>query len=69
MVRNLRPKEAAQALGYSESHFWALAKTDPDFPQLIRLSPKCTVVREADLAAYMDLKAQKSASTKKAVAA
>ena len=61
MVNNRRPKDAAKALGCSESHFWWLAKNDPDFPQLIKLGPKWTVVRDADLAAYVDRKAKLSA--------
>jgi prophage regulatory protein len=62
MVKNLRPRPAADALGVSLSTFWHKAKTDPDFPPLIKLGPKCTVVREADLEAYVDLKAQASRS-------
>ncbi|MBA2964990.1 MULTISPECIES: helix-turn-helix transcriptional regulator [Ramlibacter] len=58
MVKNLRPREAAQALGIGLSTFWLKAKTDPDFPQLISLGPKATVVREADLEAYVEKKAQ-----------
>ncbi len=60
MVKNLRPRQGADAIGVGLSTFWRLASTDPDFPQLIRLSPRCTVVREADLQAYMDLKAAKA---------
>lgn len=37
MVRNLRPRQAAAALGISVSSFWVWAKTDPDFPPLIHL--------------------------------
>lgn len=58
MVKNLRPREAAQALGIGLSTFWLKAKTDPDFPPLISLGPKSTVVREADLEAYVERKAQ-----------
>jgi predicted DNA-binding transcriptional regulator AlpA len=57
MVKNLRPREAAEALGIGLSTFWAKAKTDPDFPPLISLGPKATVVREADLEAYVEKKA------------
>ncbi|MDP3835038.1 MAG: hypothetical protein Q8Q82_13835 [Hydrogenophaga sp.] len=69
MVLNRRPKDAAQALGCSESHFWWLAKNDPDFPPLIKLGPKWTVVRDADLAAYVDKKARLTASGKELAAA
>lgn len=58
MVKNLRPRQAADALGIGLSTFWLRAKTDPDFPSLISLSPRCTVVRERDLADYVDKKAQ-----------
>ena len=57
MVKNLRPREAAEALGIGLSTFWLKAKTDPDFPALISLGPKATVVREADLEAYVEKKA------------
>lgn len=61
MVQNLRPRQAADALGIGLSTFWRNAKSDPDFPPLIRLSAKATVVRQADLEAYVDKKAQASA--------
>ena len=57
MVKNLRPRDAAQALGIGLSTFWLKAKTDPDFPQLISIGPKATVVRESDLEAYIEKKA------------
>jgi prophage regulatory protein len=60
MVRNLRPRQAADALGIGLSTFWLKAKTDPDFPQLIQLGPKSTIVREADLEAYVEKKAEAS---------
>lgn len=62
MVKNLRPRQAADALGIGLSTFWLKAKTDPDFPTLIQLGPKSTVVREADLEAYVE---KKAASAKK----
>lgn len=66
MVKNLRPRQAAEALGIGLSTFWLKAKTDPDFPPLISLGPKATVVREADLEAYMGIKAEASRSTRHA---
>jgi predicted DNA-binding transcriptional regulator AlpA len=54
----VRPKEAAQMLGVGLSTFWLRVKTDPDFPQLIKLSPKVCVVRIADLEAYVTGKAE-----------
>ena len=53
----VRPKEGAAILGIGLSTFWLRAKTDPDFPQLIKLSPKTVVVRLADLDAYVAAKA------------
>lgn len=64
MVCNLRPRDAAKALGTSESQFWALAKRDPEFPQLIRLSARVTIVRSADIEAYVEKKAKQSAGHK-----
>lgn len=60
MVKNLRPRQAADALGIGLSTFWLNARTDPDFPTLIQLGPKTTVVREADLEAYIEKKAEAS---------
>jgi predicted DNA-binding transcriptional regulator AlpA len=54
----VRPKEAAQMLGVGLSTFWLRVKTDPDFPQLIKLSPKICVMRVADLEAYVTGKAE-----------
>jgi predicted DNA-binding transcriptional regulator AlpA len=62
MVKNLRPRQAAEALGIGLSTFWLKAKTDADFPPLIRLGPKATVVREADLEAYVQKKADGGAT-------
>lgn len=66
MVKNLRPREAAQALGIGLSTFWLKARTDPDFPPLISLGPKATVVREADLEAYVEKKARATNTTRPA---
>jgi prophage regulatory protein len=68
MVKNYRPRQAAEALGISLSSFWLKAKTDPDFPPLIKLGPASTVVRESDLEAYVEKKAQAVAAKKKVVA-
>lgn len=65
MVKNLRPRQAADALGIGLSTFWLKTKTDPDFPPVIRLGPKCSIVREQDLIAYVD---KKAAATKKVTA-
>lgn len=58
MVKNLRPRQAADLLGVGLSTFWLIAKNDPDFPSLISLSPRCTVVREQDLADYLNRKVE-----------
>lgn len=49
-----RPKQAAEALGIGLSTFWELAKNDKRFPSLIKLGPRVTAVRAADLAAYVE---------------
>lgn len=59
MIKNLRPRQAADALGIGMSTFWLWAKTDPDFPKLIKMSPQCTVVREQDLIDYVEKKAKR----------
>ena len=69
MVRNLRPRQAAEALGIGLSTFWLRAKTDPDFPLLVRLGPKSTVVRETDLEAYVEKKASEAREAAEAVSA
>jgi len=67
---NLRLKLAStDVLGCSESHTWWLAKNDPDFPPLIKLSQRCTVVNRDQLLAYVDKKAQQTAGAKAVAAA
>ena len=51
-----RPREAAKILGIGLSTFWLWAKKDPEFPQLVKLSTRCTAVRLSDLHAYVDRK-------------
>lgn len=68
MVKNLRPRQAADALGIGLSTFWLKTKTDPDFPPVIRLGPRCSVVREQDLAAYVDKKAEATKHDQRAIA-
>lgn len=66
LPENLRLKLAASdVLGCSESHAWWLAKNDPDFPPLRKLSQRCTVVSREQLLAYVERKAV----TKEAAAA
>lgn len=52
-----RIKQAAQYLGMGESTVWRKAKTDPDFPQPIKLSERVTAWRVADLEAYIERQA------------
>lgn len=54
----VRPQKAANILGISLSSFWLKAKSDPDFPTLIKLSPRTTVVRLSDLEKYITAKAK-----------
>jgi predicted DNA-binding transcriptional regulator AlpA len=56
-IKHLRPRQAAEMIGIGLSTFWHLAKNDPDFPQLVRLSTACTIVRESDLEDYIAKKA------------
>jgi prophage regulatory protein len=50
---NLRPAQAAKYLGIGISTFWDYAKGDPTFPRLFKISPRVTLVRKADLDAWM----------------
>lgn len=52
-----RIKQVAQFLGMGESTVWRKAKTDPDFPQPIKLSERVTAWRVADLEAYIERQA------------
>jgi predicted DNA-binding transcriptional regulator AlpA len=58
---HFRPRQAAVYLGMGESTLWAKSKTDPDFPQLIRLSPRITLVTKESMDRYIELKAKQSA--------
>lgn len=68
-IKNLRPTEAAQALGIGLSTFWKKAKSDPDFPRLISLGPRTTVVEEKDLQTYMQKFRERGHAAQKKVAA
>lgn len=59
----VRPAEAAQMLGIGVSSFWLKAKSDPAFPEIIKLSPRTSVVRLEDLRAYIDTKSLNRASS------
>lgn len=57
----LRPRQAAERLGIATSTFWAWAKSDPDFPPLVRFGARCTSVSAAAIDAYIQSKTQKAA--------
>jgi len=52
--QNYRPKQAAEYLGIGVATFWRWAKERPDFPKMIRLSARCTVVDGDQLIAWRD---------------
>lgn len=56
----LRPRQAAARLGIAVSTFWAWAKSDPDFPKLVRFGSRCTSVSALALDEYIQGKAQKA---------
>lgn len=48
-----RPKQAAGHLKIGVSTLWKWRKENPNFPQPIKLSPRVTVFRIADLDAFV----------------
>jgi len=50
---NFRLDESAKYLGISKTTLWRLQQTDPNFPQVIRITSRCCVFRKADLDAYL----------------
>jgi prophage regulatory protein len=59
--KSYRPKHAAEFLGIGRATFWRWAKERADFPKMIRLSPRCTVVDGDQLVAWRDAQAAKVA--------
>ena len=59
--KNYRPKQAAEYLGIGVATFWRWAKERQDFPKMIRLSARCTVVDGEQLVAWRDAQAAKVA--------
>lgn len=53
-TRSLRPKQGANLLGIGIATFWRWSRDRADFPKLIHLSPRCTVVDEDALIAWRD---------------
>jgi len=52
--KSYRPKQAAAYLGIGVATFWRWASERADFPKLIRLSARCTVVDSDALVAWRD---------------
>ena len=50
----LRPKDAAQYLGISVGTLYRWAQEQPGFPQPIKIGPRTTGWRQADLDAWLD---------------
>lgn len=59
--KSFRPKQAAAFLGIGVATYWRWAKERADFPALIRLSARCTVVDGDQLIAWRDAQAKKVA--------
>ena len=57
--QSYRPKQAAEYLGIGVATFWRWAKERQDFPKMIRLSARCTVVDRSQLVAWRDAQAVK----------
>jgi predicted DNA-binding transcriptional regulator AlpA len=57
--KNYRPKQAAEYLSVGVATFWRWSKERDDFPKLIRLSARCTVVDGDQLVAWRDAQAAK----------
>ena len=61
MKKSFRPKQAAEFLGIGVATFWRWAKERHDFPKMIRLSARCTVIDGDQLVAWRDAQAEKVA--------
>lgn len=60
--QSLRPRDAAKAIGVSLPTFWRYSKR-ADFPKLIRLSKRCTLVDGPALIEWRDAQMVKGATT------
>ena len=60
-LQSLRPKQAAELFGIGVATFWRWTKERHDFPKMIRLSARCTVVDGDQLVAWRDAQAAKAA--------
>jgi prophage regulatory protein len=52
----LRPKVAAEKMGWGLSTLWRIAKTDPTFPQAYHTTPRTTVWADDELDAFVEQK-------------
>lgn len=52
----LRPKAAAEKLGWGLLTLWRVAKTDPNFPQAYHTTPRTTTFADDELDAYAEQK-------------
>jgi predicted DNA-binding transcriptional regulator AlpA len=52
----LRPKAAAEKLGWGLSTLWRVAKTDPTFPQAYHTAHRITSFADDELDAYVERK-------------
>ena len=59
--KSYRPKQAAEYLGIGVATFWRWTKERHDFPKMIRLSARCTVVDGDQLVAWRDAQGSKAA--------
>ncbi|WP_084199743.1 helix-turn-helix transcriptional regulator [Noviherbaspirillum autotrophicum] len=58
--RYLRPKVAAKKLGIADSTLWLKIKTDPDFPQPIKIGPNTTVLIEDEIDHYVSTRSREA---------
>lgn len=59
--KSYRPKQAAEFLGIGVATYWRWSKERSDFPKMIRLSARCTIVDGAELLAWRDAQGAKVA--------
>jgi len=68
-MKILRVKSVADRLGYAVPSIWRKAKDEADFPQPVRIGPKCTGWVEAEVDAYIRRKVAEARSGQTAEAA
>ncbi|WP_320534803.1 helix-turn-helix transcriptional regulator [Robbsia andropogonis] len=55
--RAMRPSKGAEYLGIGLSTFWRYARTLPDFPRPVKVSPRVTLFMEDELSAWLEKRA------------